>query len=99
MSVRDTSHGRVMTAARIVTLKPPNAWHLDMIGDEIEETGDYRLRSLGVRKTRLDVAFKVNYRNRRAPSKLAFLKNINELWDKYVAALERDYQLYGKERK
>lgn len=96
MSVKYTSHGRVMTAARIVTLKPPNAWHLDFIGDENEETGDYQLRSLGTRKTRLHAAFKVNYRNRRTPSKLAFLKNINESWDKYVAALEREYRLRGK---
>jgi hypothetical protein len=47
MSVRYTSHGRILTAARIVTLKPPNAWHLDWIGDEDEETGDYQLRRLG----------------------------------------------------
>ena len=99
MSVRYTSHGLVMTAARIVTLNPPNAWHLDWIGDEYDETGDYRLRRLGVRRTRLDAAFKVDYKNRRAPSKLAFLKNIDELWDKYAAALESDYQLYVQRRK
>ena len=99
MSVRYTSHGRVMTAARIVTLKPANAWHLDWIGDEYEETGDYRLRRLGVRKTRLHAAFKVNYKNRRPPSKLAFLKNMDELWDKYVAALQSDYQLHVQRRK
>jgi len=98
MSVRYKSRGRVMTAARIVTLKPPNAWHLDFSGDENDETGDYRLRSLGVRKTRLYATFKVNYKNRRTPSKLAFLKNINEMWEKYAAALEKDYQLYGKRR-
>jgi len=99
MSVRYTSHGLVMTAARIVTLKPPNAWHLDWIGDEYDETGDYRLRRVGVRRTRLDAAFKVDYKNRRAPSKLTFLKNIDELWDKYAAALESDYQLYVQRRK
>lgn len=94
MSVRYTSHDRVMAAARIVTFKPPNAWHLDWIGDEFDETGEYRLRSLGVRKTRLHATFKVNYKNRRSPSKLSFLKNINQAWDKYAAALEMDYQSY-----
>jgi hypothetical protein len=92
MSVKYTSHGRVIRAARIVTLKPPNAWHLDWIGDEKEETGDYRLRGIGVRKTRLDATFKVNYKDHRAPSKSAFLKSVNGAWDKYVATLERDYQ-------
>ena len=96
MSVRYTSHGQIMTAARIVTLKPPNAWHLDFISDESEETGDYQLRSLGACKTRLHATFKINYKDRRTHSKLAFLNHINEMWDKYVAALERDYQLHGR---
>ncbi|MGD0422432.1 MAG: hypothetical protein ABSA92_03115 [Candidatus Bathyarchaeia archaeon] len=97
MSVRYTSHGRVITAARIVTLKPPNAWHLDWIGDENEETGNYQLRSLGARKTRLHATFKVNYKYRRTTSKLVFMKNLNGMWDKYVAVLERDYQLHENE--
>jgi hypothetical protein len=99
MSVRYTSHGRILTAARIVTLKPPNAWHLDWIGDEDEETGDYQLRRLGARKTGLHATFKVRYRNRKPPPKSAFLKHINELWDKYVAALETDYQIHERKRK
>jgi hypothetical protein len=98
MSVKYTSHGRMMTAARIVTFKPPNAWHLDWIGDEYDETGDYELTSFGVHKTRLTVTFKVKNKNRKSPARSAFLKNINEVWDKYVAALEKDYQSYRKRR-
>ena len=98
MSVRYKRHGRIMTAARIVTFKPPNAWHLDYIGDENDETGDYKLQSLGRGKTRLQVTFNVDYKGRRSPSKTAFLKDINEVWDKYVAALEKDYQSYRKKR-
>jgi hypothetical protein len=88
-----------MTAARIVTLKPPSAWHLDWIGDENEETGDYQLQRLGTRKTRLYAVFKLNYKPGRSPSRSAFLKNVNQAWDKYVAALEKDYRLFGKKRK
>jgi hypothetical protein len=98
MSVRYTSHGRIMTAARIVTFKPPNAWHLDWIGDEHDETGDYELTSLRSRKTRLTVTFKVKNKNPKSLARLAFLKNINEVWDKYVAALEKDHQSYRKRR-
>ena len=88
-----------MTAARIVTFKPPNAWHLDYIGDENDETGDYKLQSLGRRKTRLQVTFNVDYKGGRgAPSKIGFLKNINEVWNKYIAALEKDYQSYRKKQ-
>jgi len=98
MSAKYTSHGRMMTAARIVTFKPPNAWHLDWIGDEHDETGDYELTSLGFHKTRLTVTFKVKNKNPKSPTRSAFLKNINETWDKYVAALEKDYQSYRKRR-
>ena len=81
-----------MTAARIVTLKPPNAWHLDWIGDEHDETADYKLTSLKSHKTRLTITFKVKNKDPNFPARLAFLKNINEVWDKYVAALEKDHQ-------
>jgi hypothetical protein len=96
MSVKYTTHGRVMTAARVVTFKPPNAWHLDWIGDEHDETGDYRLTSLGPRKSRLHLTFHVKYKNHLPPSKLVFLQNINRVWDKYIVALEKDYQSHRR---
>lgn len=79
-------------AVDIVTLRPPKAWHLDFVGEEDDETGDYRLTKLGARKTRLDMVFKEKYKIRNAPTKLEDTKHTNETWDKYVAALERDYK-------
>lgn len=83
--------GRTKSAVNIVTLRPPNAWHLDFAGQEGEEIGDYRLTSLGPGKTRLDMTFKERYKIREAPTREEDTKDINEIWDKYVAALERDY--------
>jgi hypothetical protein len=74
-----------------VALHPPNAWHLDLAGQENDEIGDYRLTRLGQRKTRLDMTFKVKYKIIRAPTRQQESKQTNEVWDKYVAALERDY--------
>jgi hypothetical protein len=83
--------GKATSAVRIVTLHPPNAWHLDLVGQEGDETGDYRLTSLGPKKTRLNITFKVKYKIANAPTKEKDTKETNEVWDKYIAALERDY--------
>ena len=82
---------KVAAAVRIVTLHPPNAWHLDLVGQENDEIGDYHLTSLGSRKTRLDITFKVKHKIAHASTKEKDTKQTNEVWDKYVAALERDY--------
>ena len=92
MSVRYKSHGKAMHAARVVTLRPPYSWHLDWIGDEDNETGDYRLTRLGNRKTKLNVTFRVRNNIPTAPGSREWEKHANSVWDKYVSALERDYQ-------
>jgi hypothetical protein len=85
------SSGKIRNAVDVVTLHPPKAWHLDFIGDELDQTGDYTLTSFGARKTRLDMTFKVHYKIRNVPSKAEDVKDLHEVWDKYVAALEKDY--------
>ena len=74
-----------------MTLQPSNAWHLDLVGQENDEIGDYHLTNLGPRKTKLDITFKVKYKIAHAPTKEKDTKQTNEVWDNYVAALERDY--------
>ena len=79
-------------AVDIITLKPPSSWHLDYFGEEDDETGEYRLKSLGKNKTRLDMVFREKWKNiAKVPSIEEQMRNTNEVWDKYVAALEKDY--------
>jgi len=85
------SHGKPRNAVNIVSLRPPSAWHLDYLGDEDDETGDYRLKRLGPKRTRLDMVFTEKYKIHNAPTKAQDLKHTNEVWDKCVAALEKDY--------
>jgi hypothetical protein len=85
------SRGKTKSAVDVVTLHPPRAWHLDFVGDEDDETGDYVLSSLGPRKTRLDMTFMERYKIGSAPSKAQDVKHTREIWDKYAAALEKDY--------
>jgi hypothetical protein len=85
------SSGRRRSAVDVVTLHPPKAWHLDFIGNEADETADYTLTPLGARKTRLDITVKVHYKIPNAPSEVQDVKGLHEAWDKYAAALEKDY--------
>jgi hypothetical protein len=85
------SEGKIRNAVNIVTLQPPRAWHLDSPGQDCDETADYRLSSLGPKKTRLDMRFKERYKIHGAPTREEDSKGLNEVWDKYVAALENDY--------
>jgi hypothetical protein len=85
------SGGRSRNAVNVVTLYPRKAWHLDFIGDEDDETGDYVLTRLGAQKTKLDMAFEEHYKTRRAPTKAQDLRQIHQIWNTYVAALQKDY--------
>jgi hypothetical protein len=89
--VRYPSRGKTRSAVDVVTLYPPKAWHLDYVGDEDDEAGDYVLSSLGPRKTRLDMRFTEHYKVTAAPSKAQDIRHTHEVWDKYIAALEKDY--------
>ncbi len=91
--------GKQKVAVNIVTLKPPSAWHLDYFGEEDDEIGEYRLRSLGKNKTRLDMVFKEKWKEiAKIPSKEEQVEQTNRVWDKYAAALEKDY-ISGKRYK
>jgi len=92
MSVKSRHGSKIVSAARIVSLTPPNAWHLDWIGDENDETGDYRLTRLSARKTRLNATFKVKPKTSNAPKREQMVKSVNLAWDHYISALEKDYK-------
>jgi hypothetical protein len=83
--------GRSRYGVQIVTLRRPNRWHLDYAGEEADEVGDYQLTKLGPHRTRLDMAFKERYKIGGAPTRKEETKQTSEVWDRYVAALERDY--------
>jgi hypothetical protein len=84
--------GKEKVAVNIVTMKPPTSWHLESFGEEDYETGEYRLKSLGKNKTRLDMVFKEKWRDiSPIPSIQEQLDGTNRVWDKYVQALEKEY--------
>jgi len=92
IQIYEGADGKEKVAVNIVTLRPPASWHLDYFGEEDDETGEYRLKSLGKSKTKLDMVFKEKWKSiAKVPSIKEQLMATNEVWDKYVIALERDY--------
>ena len=89
----DGADGKRKVCLDIVTLKPPNSWHLDFFGEEDDETGEYRLTSLGKEKTRLDMTFREKWKKiARIPTIEEQVRSSNKVWEKYAVALEQDYR-------
>jgi len=86
-------NGKESGHVSVITLRPPNAWHLDTAGNAREqETGDYKLTRLGKNRTRLDMVFQVGYgRGSRIPSKKWWEDDSHKFWDKLIVALIHDY--------
>jgi hypothetical protein len=89
---------KVGTAVNMVTLHAPNRWYLESIGDQRNETGEYRLKKLGPRRTRLDMVFRMNWKVPSAPTRAEFMKHLSESWEKYATKLVRDYKSKSQTR-
>ena len=76
---------------RIVTLRPPNAWHYESIGEEKESIIDYRLSPLGKKRTKLNISVGATYKTIEPEDRPLLEKNMSAEWEKYKAALEADY--------
>lgn len=83
--------GRTMIGVKMVTLRPPRGWYLDQVGEDEDAIGFYKLTRVGPEKTRLDMTFNEKYKISNAPTKEQDIKHTDQMWDKYVTALEKDY--------
>ena len=82
----------VGTAIYIVTFHPPKSWDLNSIRAERDTRGYYRLRKLGPSSTKLNIFFKLKWKMTPTSTKAGLLRYLDEIWDKYGAALEREYK-------
>jgi hypothetical protein len=83
--------GKTLTAVKMVTLRPPKSWCLDQVGEDEDVIGVYRLTRVGPEKTRLDMKFTEKYKISDAPTKEQNRNQTDQMWNKYVTALEKDY--------
>ncbi len=78
--------------ASVVTLHPPNSWHVDSIGEHRDISGDYSLTKLKSGLTKLNILFRIRRKTSAAPRKSKFLEHLDEIWTMYGAALEKDFK-------
>jgi hypothetical protein len=83
--------GKTLIAVKMVTLRPPKGWNLDQVGEDENVIGVYRLTRTEPEKTKLDMKFTEKYKISDPPTKEQDRKQTDQMWDKYVAALEKDY--------
>jgi hypothetical protein len=77
----------------VVSLHPPNRWHMDGIGNHRDVVADYALSRLADGRTRLDLRWR---RRPHEPETRRLTKAQREsssrrAWKLFAAALERDY--------
>ncbi len=85
------NQGRVLKTNSVVTLTPPDKWHLDAVGDDKDYTGNYQLFAEG-NDTRLEMSFDYSFKTEPVPTNEEKTAGNNSFWDKIIVALERDYE-------
>ncbi len=78
----------------VVTLLPPNRWHMDGVGNRRDVTADYVLSPLPDGRTRFDLRWS---RHSKVPDAKKLTKAEREAsamraWKRFAVAMERDYR-------
>jgi len=77
----------------VVTLRPPNRWHMDGVGNRRDVTAEYRLSRLSDGRTQLELRW---WRRPKPPGKKTPRAQREEeatrAWKRFAAAMERDYR-------
>ena len=85
----------------VVSLSPPNRWHMDGVGNNRDVEADYVLSSLRDGRTRLDLRWKrrpkVADATRRTKAERE--ASATRAWKRFAAALERDYNRTSRARR
>jgi hypothetical protein len=77
----------------VVTLRPPNRWHMEGVGKHRDVEADYRLKTLPEGRTELDLRWRRRPIGPEAAKLTKAQREASSLraWKKFGAALERDY--------
>jgi hypothetical protein len=78
----------------VVTLRPPNRWHSETVGNYRDATLDYQLTALGPGRTRFELTWKrrVSPLGGRPPSRKFIETGTLAAWRNFAKAIEADYR-------
>jgi hypothetical protein len=79
------------TDVEVVSLRPPNRWHLDKFSVSDDKIGDYRLRRKRPQLTVLEMRFRTKWKVARLPNQKRYRSLFNRVWDRYVELMEREF--------
>lgn len=88
-------------ARDVVTLRPPNRWHMESVGSRREVIGDYLLTNLPDGRTQLELRWRRRpiMRETKPLTKAQREASTLTAWRRFGRALERDYRRAQRESK
>jgi len=79
-------------AVDLVRLNPPYSWHLDQIDETDQQSLDYRLTSLGRKRTRLQLLVTERWVTPDFPTREELRTQVAGTWGRLGAAIEADFR-------
>lgn len=78
----------------VISLRPPNRWHMDNFGNRRDVKADYILSSLAGDRTQLQLRWRVRPKTPAAAklTKAERERSVASMWRKFAAAMEKDYR-------
>ncbi|MGI0130962.1 MAG: hypothetical protein ACREEC_12570 [Thermoplasmata archaeon] len=90
----DTTGDGWLWSRWVVTIRPPDRWHGESVGNYRKWDVDYRLEPLADGRTQLTLRGRRTpfVLGRTSPAKAAIEKNLRKSWEMFARALEADYR-------
>lgn len=79
------------TEVEVISLQPPDRWHLRKFSAADDKIGNYKLTRLGPRLTSIEMDFREDWKVSRIPSRARYRALFNAVWDRYVTVMEREF--------
>ena len=81
-------------ARHVVTLRPPDRWHSDSVGNYREATLDYRLTALGRERTRIELTWtrRSTPLAGRSASRRSIEAGTHAAWRRFAKSMESEYR-------
>jgi hypothetical protein len=80
------------TDVEIISLRPPDRWHLNKRSVTNDEIGTYRLIRKGSRVTLLEMRFRQSWKIRNLPDRARYRTLFHRVWDRYVEVMETEFR-------